>query len=485
MDLDRSDAATACARLAAGEVSSEELLDAQLARIESRDVEVHAVVALDVDRARARARAADEATARGESWGPLHGLPITVKDAFETEGLVTTCGVAELADHVPERDADAVARLRAAGAIVFGKTNLPPFASDIDTFNDIYGLTRNPWDPDRTPGGSSGGSAAAVATGMSLLELGSDIGGSIRSPAHYCGVFGHKATWGAVPGRGHIPPMPGGLAPSDLGVFGPLGRSVADLDLGVTVLTGDDVGGVPGARLPAAPERLLDLSGCRIGVWSSDAAAPTAADVTALVEGLGARLADAGARVDPEIRPSVPLETSYACYLRLLTAAMAPTFDDDTRALLQAVAATADWSTTDPMVAAAQGGAADHAHWLLADEQRWRVVAAWDRLFESVDVVLAPCTPVPAFPHDATPMISRTLDVDGEPVPAMLHTAWASLASLPLLPATAVPVGLVDGLPCGVQVIGPRFADRTTLAVAAHVEQLCGGFTPPPERPAP
>jgi amidase len=402
-----------------------------------------------------------------------------VKDSFETEGLTTTCGATGLAGHVPTRDAVAVARLKAAGAIVFGKSNLPEYAGDVQTFNDVYGLTRNPWDPDRTAGGSSGGAAVAVATGMTLLELGSDIGGSIRAPAHYCGVAGHKPTWGAVPGRGHIPPAPGSRLPFDLGVFGPIGRSVADLELGLGVLAGDDVGGVPGARLPAAPGRLADLGGVRIALWSSDPAAPTAAAVTALVDGVAGGLAEAGAAVDPGARPSVPLDETFAVYLRLLTAALSVTFDDDTRALFHAVADGTDRSTTDPVLAAAQGGVGDHAHWLAADEHRWRIAGAWDDLFASVDVVLAPCAPVTAFAHDLRPIVERTLDVDGVAVPAMLHPVWVSPASLALLPATAVPIGLVGGLPCGVQIIGPRFADRTTLAVAAHVEAMCGRLAPP------
>ncbi|HEV7760491.1 MAG TPA: amidase family protein, partial [Acidimicrobiales bacterium] len=214
-DLHFLPAVELCRLLASGEVSSVELLDHFLRRVDEVDGPLNAVVALDADRARQRAAEADAARARGESWGALHGLPMTIKDAFETEGLVTTSGAPELGDHVPTTDAVAVARLKAAGAIVFGKTNLPIYAGDVQTYNEVYGRTNNPWALDRTAGGSSGGAAAAVAAGLTGLELGSDIGGSIRNPAHFCGVFGLKTTWGIVPGRGHIPGPPGTLSAAD------------------------------------------------------------------------------------------------------------------------------------------------------------------------------------------------------------------------------------------------------------------------------
>jgi amidase len=236
VDLERATAAELVADLRAGAVSSRELLDAQLAQVDRWNPTVNAVVATDLDAARRAAQEIDDGRARGAAVGPLAGLPMTVKDSFETRGLVTTSGAPELREHVPEADADAVARLREAGAIVFGKTNLPMYAGDWQTYNDVYGLTRNPWDVTRGAGGSSGGSAVAVATGMSPLELGSDIGGSIRVPAHFCGVFGHKPTQGAVPDRGHVPGPPGTMAPPDLGVTGPLGRSVADLELAMDAL---------------------------------------------------------------------------------------------------------------------------------------------------------------------------------------------------------------------------------------------------------
>ena len=258
IDLDTATASQAVTALAEGSLGSAELLEAHLARIERDNGAVNAVVAFDVERARARAARADEDHAAGRSWGPLHGLPMTIKDAFETEGLTTTSGAPELADHVPARDADAVARLKSAGAIVFAKTNLPLYAGDMQTYNQLFGRTNNPWDLTRTPGGSSGGAAAALATGMTLLELGSDIGGSIRNPSHCCGTYGHKPTWGLVSQRGHIPGPPGTMAPADLNVVGPMGRSVQDLVLGLDVL-GVDAFGLPGAVAPPVPARLASI----------------------------------------------------------------------------------------------------------------------------------------------------------------------------------------------------------------------------------
>jgi amidase len=484
MDLDTVGATEAVARLARGEVGSEELLDAQLARVEALDGELNLITALDVDRARARCRQADAATARGERWGPLHGLPITIKDSFETEGLVTTAGAKALAGHVPDRDADAVALLKAAGAVVFAKTNLPLYAGDFQTYNDLHGLSRNPWDPGRTVGGSSGGAAAAVACGMTLLELGSDIGGSIRCPAHYNGVAGHKPTLRAVPERGHIPGPPGSLAPPDLAVMGPLARTVADLALALDVLTGPDLAGVPGGRLPPPSPARASLEGLRVAVWAEDPAAPTSREVTGAVRALGDRLADAGAVVDDTARPGVPLEQATGLYLELLTAALAGGFPPGALAAFRAVLEDPDTDPASPAAAQARGALWSHAEWLAADERRHRVMARWAELFERVDVVISPCAPVPAFPHDTERSFGqRCLDVDGEAVPYLLHVVWAGLASLPLLPATAVPVTRsAEGLPIGVQVVGPRWGDRTTLAVAALVESVTGGFAPPPRR---
>jgi amidase len=456
VDLDVVTASELVAQLASGAVSSRELLDAHLERVEQRNPALNAVVALDVEGARAQAAAADAARAAGGALGPLHGLPMTIKDSFETEGLLTTSGAPELAGHVPDRDADAVARLKAAGAIVFGKTNLPLYAGDWQCDNDVYGRTRNPWDLDRTPGGSSGGAAAAVAAGLSTLELGSDIGGSTRVPAHCCGVFGHKPTWSAVPHRGHIPGPPGSLAPADLGVMGPMGRSVADLELALGVLVGDDLAGIPGARLPAASPRVGSLAGCRVGVWLDDPALPTGREVLGVLHPLVDALADAGAVIDERARPATSLAETTRLYEDLLMAVIAAGFPEHVLAAMRAAVAGAAEGDDSPALRTARAATQTHRSWQGAGERRARVVAEWDEVFATVDVVLAPISPVPAFPHDDRPFGQRDLDIDGRRAPYTSNLVWPGVATLPLLPATAVPAGRTPGgLPVGVQVIGP------------------------------
>jgi amidase len=438
-------------------------------------------VATDLARARQRAAEADAATARGERWGPLHGLPMTVKDSFETEGLVTTSGAPELAGHVPERDADAVANLKAAGAIVWGKTNLPLYAGDWQSYNAVYGLSRNPWDRTRTVGGSSGGAAASVAAGITALELGSDIGGSIRVPSHFNGTFGHKPTWGAVSGRGHIPGPPGSLSDADLGVMGPIGRSAADLELAMDVLTAGGFSGLPGAELPPARRSAVMLGGCRVGLWLDDPACPVSAQTARLLADAAEALEGEGARLVSEARIRTPLAESDRVYRTLLYAAMAPGFPARVIEQMRAIAAEGD--PDDPMVTQARALTLGHTDWLRANERRLQIRAEWVELFEAVDVVLAPIAPVPAFPHDTdTPFDRRVIDVDGEPRPYSSMLVWPGLATLPLLPATAVPVGRTDaGLPVGLQVVGPPWGDRTCIAVAGHLEGILGGFTPPAE----
>src|SRR5690554_3436697 len=250
--------------LETGAISAAELLDLYLGRIDRLNSAYNLVVATDLDRARAAAKEIDSARASGDPLGPLAGLPVTIKDSYEVAGMPATCGLEPLRDHVPERDADAVTLLREAGAIPFGKTNLPAGASDWQSFNPIYGISRNPWNPERTVGGSSGGAAGAVAAGFTAFELGSDIGGSIRIPAHFCGVFGHKPTYGMVPLRGHIPPPPGMLAQPELGVAGPIARSASDLALLMPILAQG-----PAPLAPPRHERLADF---RVGVWMGDGA---------------------------------------------------------------------------------------------------------------------------------------------------------------------------------------------------------------------
>jgi amidase len=468
--------------LAAGEVSSVELLDHFLDRVAHLDGPINSVVALDAERARERAADADAARARGESWGKLHGLPMTVKDAFETEGVVTTSGAPELADHVPERDADAVARLKDAGAVIFGKTNLPIYAGDLQTYNEVYGRTNNPYAPDRTVGGSSGGSAAALAAGLTGFELGSDIGGSIRNPAHFCGVFGLKPTWGIVPGRGHIPGPPGTLSDTDVGVFGPMGRSARDLALGLDVLAGPAGPDAAAWRLELPPPRNGGaVAGLRVATWLEDPYVPVDRDSRVALDGAAAALAEAGAIVTA-VEPPAGLEELVEIWARLVLPLLFAGLDKDTFAGFAAAAdGTPVTEGEDDAIRRLRAITARHRDWLAANEHRHQLRARFAALFADHDVLLAPVMPTAAFPHDTERDITaRTLMVDGVERPYLDGVGWNGAIGALLLPVAVPPVGRTpDGLPVGVQLIAPHLHDRTAVAVAGHLEDLLGGFVPP------
>jgi len=432
------------------ELSSRELLDGYLARVEQLNPRLNAVVTLDPDGARRVADAADAALVRGEDVGPLHGVPMTIKDTYETAGMRTTCGV-EAWDHVSDRDAAAVARLRQAGAVIFGKTNVPSFAADWQAFNPIFGTSNNPWDTTRTTGGSSGGAAAALAAGLTALELGSDIAGSIRLPSNWCGVCGHKPSWGIVPQRGHLPPPPGALSSTDLGVMGPMARDVADLELALDVLAGPAGHAAVGWRLELPPARASTLRDLRVATWLDDPAFPVDQDVAAVLDSAVAALADAGAQfVDTPVPVSLP--EVVGMHQELLYPLMQPSSN-----LL-------------------------HRQWLSASERREQLRATMADYFRDVDVLLMPVAVVPAITHDQSePFVERTIAVADGTRSYLDLFGWVGLPTVAYLPATAVPVGrTAQGLPVGVQIVGPYLEDRTTLAAARGIEQALGGYVPPP-----
>ena len=433
------------------ELSSRELLDHYLSRVERLNPPLNAVVTLDPDGARRAADAADAAVARGEVLGPLHGVPMTIKDTYETAGMRTTCGVAAW-DHVPERDAEAVQRLRDAGAVIFGKTNTPSFAADWQTYNPIFGTTNNPWDTTRTTGGSSGGAAAALAAGLTALELGSDIAGSIRLPSNWCGVCGHKTSWGIVPHRGHLPPPPGALAASDLGVMGPMARDVADLELALDILAGPARAPAVGWRLELPPARASTLRELRLATWLDDPAYPVESEIATVLASAVAALAGAGARL-VDTPPPVTLPEVVGLHQELLYPLMQPS------------------STLR------------HRDWLSANERRELLRARMSDYFRDVDALLMPIAVVPAIPHDhSDPFIDRRIRTTDGSRSYLDLFGWVGLPTVAYLPATAVPIGrTAGGLPVGVQIVGPYLEDRTTLAVARCIEELLGGFVPPPD----
>ena len=470
------------AAIAAKEVSARELLDAALARVDRLDRPVNAVVALDADRARAAADAADAAVARGDELGPLHGVPITIKDSFQTEGLVTTSGAPELADFVPERDADPVARYKAAGAIVFGKTNLPIWAGDAQSYNKVYGTTGNPYNIEHTPGGSSGGSGAALAAGYTPLELGSDIGGSIRIPSHWSGVCGHKPSYGVVSALGQIPGMPGTLSQADIAVAGPMARDVDDLEMALDLLAGPDAWNSKAYSLDLPPARHSDISDFRVAVWLDEESCPIDAQYRELLLGAASALESAGATVDTEARPAFTFDKAVDTFLHLLSAAEAGTW---TLAEIEEFAASDDSLDGDLGIWYAS---LRHREWLSWHERRLQQRRRWEEFFSDWDVVLLPVAPTAAVRHDhSRPATTRTITVNGESRPYFDIIKWMGLTGVSWLPATVVPVGMVPAgpgnaggdLPVGVQIAGPFLEDRTTLAVGRFLSEALGGFTRP------
>lgn len=470
--------------LARKETSSEELLRHFLSRIERLSGSVNAVVTLDPERALGEARCRDEERSRGDLRGALHGLPVTVKDSFETAGLRTTSGGAPgLESYVPERDAKAVARLKAAGAIVFGKTNLSTLAMDIQTYNDVFGTTVNPWDPSRTAGGSSGGSAVAASAGLSALELGSDLGGSIRIPAAFCGVFGHRPSWGIVPTRGHVPGPPGTLAPPDLETAGPIARSAEDLELALGVVARADEPDAVAWHLKLPPPRRRGLSEYRLAAWLDDPAAPVDAALRERLETVVEELRAAGAEVDAGARPGFAMADHARLFMRVMYGSMASGLPQGRFEKIRARAASLSPDDDSFRARLARDTVQTHRDFELAREAREQVRALWRAFFARYDALLCPVFPTPAFPHDHDPdFAGRTLAVNGVPRPYLgTLLGWPALSGLSSLPGTAAPVGFTrDGLPAGIQVVGPYLEDRTAIHVARLVAQVSGGYEPPP-----
>lgn len=461
-------------QLRTGKTSALELLDAQLARIDRHGAALNAVVTLDAARARNQAQELDGR--RGDSPpGMLHGLSATIKDSFETAGLLTTCGAPQWKKHVPAANADAVERLSAAGMIISGKSNVPIYAADVQTYNLLFGATNNPWDLSRTSGGSSGGAAAAVAAGFSAFELGSDIGGSIRIPAHFCGVYGHKPSYGLVPLRGHLPPPPGSLAVPDLCVAGPIARSAADLGLLLDVLA--DSGADGKTRLPQP--RARRLAEFRVGAWLDDPDFPLDDEVRAPLENALSVLQKAGVRVD-QARPLPSLAGNFDDYLRLLWPVVTAHLNEKAFARIQEAGRAAAAGSVRRRLAEYSG--VSHRGWLPVHEKRERVRAHWRDYFARHDVLLCPVGPVCAFPHDhSEDLIERTIVINGGKRWYWEQLGWISLATLAYLPATSAPVGFSrGGLPVGMQIIGPYGEDRTCIEFARLLAEVLPGFQPPP-----
>ncbi|MGD9543015.1 MAG: amidase [Methylocystis sp.] len=464
-------------------ISALELTDRAIARIEALDAGVNAVPARDFERARAAARVADAALARGEKRALL-GVPVTVKESFNVAGLPTSWGDPRFRRFTPKDDALAVSRLKTAGAVILGKTNVSQWLSDWQSYNPVYGTTHNPFDPCRTPGGSSGGSAAALAAGFCALSLGSDMGGSMREPAHYCGIYAHKPTQGLVPRRGHARP---GAAPlpeeHELAVIGPMARSAADLALALDVVAGPDemTAGV-GYGLALPPPRHDRLSDFRALMIDAHPLGPTSHVVREALARLAERLAQAGAKVSDERARAPDLAQATRLHARLLSAYWGAGLPFGTYEKLFRDADSR--SLRDQSLAAerARGAVLSFREWRGAEAERAQLRRKWREFFHDFDVVLCPAAPTTAFPHDhSMPLEARRARIDGRLYAYLdVHTIWAAPATIAGLPATVAPIDHDgSGLPIGVQIIGPYLEDRTTIAFATQLERAFGGFTPP------
>ena len=460
------------------ELSSTELLLHYLGRLDRFNPSINAVV---VDRrklALEEAQEADRALESGRAPAPLHGIPMTIKESYDVAGLPTTWGATDLQDNIATRDSVAVQRLRRAGAVIYGKTNVPYLLADIQTYNSVYGTTNNPFCLELSPGGSSGGSAAALAAGLCALESGSDIGGSIRNPAHFCGVFGHKPTWIVLPPRGHAPPNV--LSPTDIAVIGPLARSARDLDVAFRVMAGPDEIQARGVvlRLPELTERPSEL---RIAAWRDDDQAEVSGEVAERVDRVGEALRSMGARVDFEARPEISSEHTHFVYRCLLNATMTARQPESRYHKIEEFVESIPAIDTSRDSQISRSQIASFRDWGVWNEQRTHIRWAWHRFFQEFDFVVAPIMATAAFPHDHGQMSKRTINVNGTAQEMYRQIFWAGLASNAYLPATVIPTGTnARGLPIGVQIIGPEYSDLRTIGLARLLEAEGFAFVPPP-----
>lgn len=453
-------------------ISSAELLEYFIERFGRLNPEINAIVATNFEMARETAVKADQALARGEILGPLHGLPMTLKDNLQIVGMPTTYGSPLFAKHMPEENQDVVQSVLDAGAVVFGKTNLPLNGMDTQSFNDVYGQTNNPWDVSRTPGGSSGGAAAALAAGLTCLEIGNDIGGSIRFPAHFCGIYGHKPSYNIVSTHGAKHP----LSPFktnfpmdiDLAVNGPLARSANDLMLAMDIIVAPPAYQRKAIQIKLPKPRKSALSDFRVGVWIDDPLFPPDNDVGGVLSNFTDQVAKAGVTI-VDRKPDINLKESHELRNILEAATLSHTQPQD----LYEQAARArdlDGDRADPW---AKAMTMEHRNWSQYNLTRSVIRQKWDDYFSDVDVMLCPVSRIPAHPHDHTPIPTRVVKFNDESLPYWdVMGPWNAMSLVAYLPATVAPAGFTSrGLPVGMQLIGPYLEDLTPIQLAVNLER--------------
>ncbi len=479
LDLPFRSAKQLAAAIKARKIGCKELLDLYLKRVEKYNPRLNAIIAQDIPAAIKRARAADGAVKKRAKLGPLHGVPMTIKESFNVVGMPTTWGVPDLRNNFPPRNALAVDRFLAAGAVLFGKTNVPLNLADWQSYNAIYGTTNNPWDLSLSPGGSSGGSAAALAAGLTGIEAGSDIGSSIRNPAHYCGVFGHKPTWGICSPRGHA--LPGVVAAGDISAIGPLARSADDLAIALAVMAGPDEIDGAGWKLDLPAPRKKSLREFKVAVVLDDPNGEVDEAVKQRIQAVADFLVRKKAKVSDRARPGFDTTEMYRVFILLLRSAtsgrMTPEQFEKNLEALKALRAD-DESYFARMT---RGNALHHRDWVRLNNARHTMRLQWAEFFKEWDVLICPAAASAACPHDqAGERWQRAIAVNGKRVPSTDQMFWAGYSGLFYLPSTVAPAGFTTkGLPVGVQIVGPQYGDRTTIEFARLLEREFQAFVPP------
>jgi len=460
------------AKLKAREVSSVELTEHYISRIEKHDGEINAMVVRTFDDAREKARIADDAIAAGKDLGPLHGLPMSIKESYVIKDTPSTWGIESFRNNTASADGLAVQRFREAGAHFLGKTNVPTDLADFQSYNPIYGTTGNPFDTTRTPGGSSGGSAAALAAGFTGLEAGSDIGGSIRNPAHFCGVYGHKPTYGVIPLSGHelVSGMPDAVA-----------RGAEDLHTALDIMAKPAPREALGWQLNLPAADFSQLKDLRVAVWANDDVAPVASEVADRCANTAEVLAKLGAKVSDTARPNFDVAEAHRNYQTLLNAVMSAAMDPETVAAAEAKVRQLDPADQSADAVTLRASVLPHREWIRANTQREKLRHAWAEFFSEWDILLCPQMATPAFPHDHRKFGERTLLVDNDERPYFEQVFWAGIVVNAYLPSTVFPTGLNDaGLPIGIQAVSAEYRDHRCIEFAHQITREIGGFTPPP-----
>ena len=478
MDLHYLPAHVLAEKIKNKEISSLELTQHYIERIEKYDGDINSVIVKTFDEAILAATEADEAISKKQELNILHGVPMTIKESYNIEGQSTTWGIPDFKGNVAKEDGLAVKRFKKSGAHFLGKTNVPLNLADFQSYNDIYGTTGNPWDVKTTPGGSSGGSAAALAAGFTSLEAGSDIGGSIRNPAHYCGVFGHKPSHAIIPSSGHelIPNVP----EPDLSVCGPLARSAKDLEIALDIMAGPIERESRGWQLNLPESRRSNLKDFKVAIWSNDEIAPVSKEIAERCEEVGKNLESVGVNVSYAAKPDHDFLKSEINYQLLLQSVMQSGMSEEEFKKIEEIANNLEPDDFSVEAILARGTVLSHRNWIRQNYAREQTKISWENFFNKWDILICPQLATTAIEHDHRKISDRTIMVDNQEQRYFQQIFWPGLAVNAHLPSTVFPTGLSrDGMPIGLQAIGGAYEDKTTIKFAELYEQEFKAFVVP------